>query len=38
MKPLTVVLLGFGGPSSPDEIRPFLDRVLQGRRVPQERI
>jgi ferrochelatase len=34
----TVVLLGFGGPASPEEIRPFLDRVLQGRRVPQERI
>jgi ferrochelatase len=34
----TVVLLGFGGPSSPEEIRPFVDRVLQGRRVPPERI
>ncbi|HLI96704.1 MAG TPA: ferrochelatase [Candidatus Baltobacteraceae bacterium] len=33
----TIVLLGFGGPSGPDEIRPFLDRVLQGRRIPAER-
>ena len=32
-----VVLLGFGGPASSQEIRPFLDRVLQGRPVPQER-
>lgn len=33
-----VVLLGFGGPTNPQEIRPFLDRVLQGRRVPPARI
>jgi len=33
----TVVLLGFGGPSGPEEIRPFLDRVLAGRRVPPQR-
>lgn len=32
-----VVLLGFGGPTRPEEIRPFLDRVLQGRRIPPER-
>ncbi len=32
-----VVLLGFGGPESPQEIRPFLDRVLQGRPVPPAR-
>ena len=32
-----IVLLGFGGPSSPEEIRPFLDRVLEGRRIPPER-
>jgi ferrochelatase len=35
---LDVVLLGFGGPTKPEEIRPFLDRVLQGRRVPPDRI
>src|SRR5271155_910329 len=32
-----VLLVGFGGPESPAEIRPFLDRVLQGRPVPRER-
>lgn len=46
MKPFTsiatasrgaVVLLGFGGPNGPDEIRPFLDRVLGGRPIPRER-
>lgn len=37
MKPEAVVLLGFGGPTRPEEIRPFLDRVLQGRRIPQAR-
>lgn len=37
MKPQTVVLLGFGGPERPEEIRPFLDHVLQGRPIPAER-
>lgn len=37
MKPNAIVLLGFGGPTRPEEIRPFLDRVLQGRRIPPER-
>lgn len=32
-----VFLLGFGGPEAPDEVRPFLDRVLRGRPVPPER-
>ncbi|TAM74203.1 ferrochelatase [bacterium] len=32
-----VVLIGFGGPTSPEEIRPFLDRVLEGRPVPRAR-
>ncbi|MGA2409383.1 MAG: ferrochelatase [Candidatus Binataceae bacterium] len=32
-----VMLIGFGGPNSADEIRPFLDRVLKGRPVPRER-
>jgi protoporphyrin/coproporphyrin ferrochelatase len=32
-----IVLLGFGGPSSREDIRPFLDRVLEGRRIPAER-
>jgi ferrochelatase len=32
-----VMLIGFGGPNSAGEIRPFLDRVLKGRPVPRER-
>src|ERR1700740_2369596 len=32
-----VMLIGFGGPTAPDEIRPFLDRVLMGRPVPRDR-
>src|ERR1700675_1133075 len=32
-----VMLVGFGGPTAPGEVRPFLDRVLQGRPVPRER-
>lgn len=32
-----IVMLGFGGPSRPGEIRPFLDRVLAGRPVPAAR-
>ena len=33
-----VLLIGFGGPTRRDEIRPFLDNVLRGRPVPRERI
>jgi protoporphyrin/coproporphyrin ferrochelatase len=32
-----VILIGFGGPTGPQEVRPFLDRVLQGRPVASER-
>src|SRR5438445_5782952 len=32
-----VLIIGFGGPTSPDEVRPFLDRVLNGRPIPHER-
>jgi ferrochelatase len=32
-----VILIGFGGPTSPGEIRPFLDRVTAGRPIPRER-
>lgn len=35
--PDAVVLLGFGGPGEPAEIRPFLDRVLEGRPIPPAR-
>ena len=33
-----VILVGFGGPQSRDDIRPFLANVLRGRRIPQERL
>jgi ferrochelatase len=33
----SIMLIGFGGPTAPSEVRPFLDRVLQGRPVPRER-
>jgi ferrochelatase len=33
-----VLLVSFGGPGGPADIRPFLANVLRGRRVPQERI
>jgi protoporphyrin/coproporphyrin ferrochelatase len=32
-----VILIGFGGPTDPAAIRPFLDRVTAGRRIPRER-
>ena len=32
-----VLLAGFGGPSTPAEVRPFLDSVLAGRPVPRRR-
>lgn len=32
-----ILLIGFGGPASPAQVRPFLDRVLKGRPVPPER-
>jgi ferrochelatase len=33
-----VLLLAFGGPTAPEDIRPFLDRVLRGHPVPPARI
>lgn len=33
-----VMLIAFGGPEGPEEIRPFLRRVLAGRPVPPTRI
>jgi len=33
-----IMLLAFGGPTSSEEIRPFLARVLRGHPVPAERI
>ena len=33
----SVLLIAFGGPTAPEEIRPFLDHVLLGRPVPKAR-
>jgi ferrochelatase len=33
-----VLLASFGGPESPDEVMPFLERVTVGRGVPRERL
>lgn len=33
-----VLLIAFGGPRSPEEVRPFLERVAQGRNIPQQRL
>lgn len=32
-----VMLIGFGGPTTSAEVRPFLNRVLAGKRVPLDR-
>src|SRR4051795_2614321 len=34
----SVLVIGFGGPTRPDEIRPFLQNVVRGRNVPPERL
>ena len=33
-----VLVIAFGGPQAPDDIRPFLDNVLRGRRVAPGRV
>jgi ferrochelatase len=33
-----VLLLSFGGPDGPEQVRPFLENVTQGRNVPPERL
>jgi ferrochelatase len=33
----SVLLLAFGGPTRPREVRPFLDNVLRGKPIPNER-
>src|SRR6266851_17892 len=39
MSPYDAVLfIGFGGPEKREDIRPFLERVTQGRGIPPERI
>ena len=32
-----VMIIGFGGPTALEQVRPFLDRVLKGRPVPRQR-
>ena len=34
----SVLVVSFGGPQGPDDIRPFLANVLRGRRVSPERV
>jgi ferrochelatase len=34
----SVLLIAFGGPTRPEEIRPFLANVTAGRRIPAERL
>lgn len=33
-----VLLLSFGGPEAPEQVRPFLENVTRGRGVPRERL
>ncbi|MDP3920961.1 MAG: ferrochelatase [Candidatus Omnitrophota bacterium] len=33
-----ILLIGFGGPTSPEEVRPFLENVARGRRIPEARL
>jgi ferrochelatase len=34
----SVLLIAFGGPTAPDEVRPFLEIVARGRRIPRARL
>ena len=33
-----LLLIGFGGPEKPEEVRPFLERLTQGMRIPETRL
>ncbi len=33
-----LMLLSFGGPEGPDDVRPFLENVTRGRGIPPERL
>jgi ferrochelatase len=33
-----VLVISFGGPGGPEDVRPFLANVLRGRRIPPERV
>jgi ferrochelatase len=34
----SVLLIAFGGPTNPDEIRPFLENIARGRPIPRQRL
>jgi ferrochelatase len=34
----SVLLIGFGGPTQPEEIMPFLRKVVEGRGIPDDRL
>src|SRR6266850_1494566 len=34
----SVLLIAFGGPEKPEDVRPFLEIVSAGRRIPPERL
>jgi len=34
----SVLLIAFGGPEKPEDIRPFLENVAEGRRIPPDRL
>src|SRR6476469_7143846 len=34
----SVLLVGFGGPTKPEHIMPFLENVVRGRNIPRERL
>ena len=36
--PDALLVVSFGGPTGPDEVRPFLESVVRGRGVPPERL
>ena len=33
-----ILIVSFGGPEGPDDVMPFLENVLRGKRVPRERM
>ena len=33
-----ILMIAYGGPGSMDEVRPFLDNILRGKRIPPQRI
>jgi ferrochelatase len=37
MKRTAVFLIGFGGPAKPEEVRPFVESVLEGIKIPEAR-